>query len=1739
MNTNAAGLLSFVRLVSFCLLLTLLSGCGGAPGNSGSTSGAGPLAISSVSPRDVPVGSSAVTIVVTGTGFTPTTVIQLAGVPIQTTYVSSTQIQATIPASQLQTGTILKLAVVNGTNVVAADTGNDVQVDNPEPTVSALAPSSVLVNSPAGTITVTGTNFVSGITLTVNGSPRNTTFVSGTQLTASLTSGDFLSAAPLLVNAVNPQPGGGASGTIALVVTNPAPTVASISPSALNAGSAATVVNIAGTGFVAGTGVLVNGASRPAALVSATAMTVALTSADLSSAGSLGITAVNPAPGGGVSSSASIAINNPVPGSITLTPTSAIAGTGTAQITVTGSSFVPATVVYVNGQPRTTTFVNATQLVTSLTSADLTTAGSLSVVATNPSPGGGSTTAASLAVNNPAPGSITVTPNLVTTGTATATPITVTGANFVPSTVVQINGSSRSTTFISSTQLLSSLTVADQATAGSLSVNAFTPTPGGGTSSAASIAINNSALGAISLSPSTVPVGNTTNAIITATGTGMVPGTGIQVNGSARATTYISANQVSFVLLASDVSAAGTLSVTAVNPAPSYSVSLPAALTVAAPTATPVLTSLSPTTAIVGSPAFALSATGTGLTASCALEWNGTALTTNYSYGTTYNPSTGTYTSGYSLFAAIPASLLTAVGSASITANCPTAVTPSSNALTFNITNPPVPTLTSMSVTAGPIATNTNLAISGTGFTSASIVSYNGQALSTTYGTSTSLTATIPASLLPIPGTGSVTVTTPAPGGGTSNALQYTAYVPIVNNSMVYNPTNGLLYVSVPSSVGPAYGNSIVSVDPETGALGTPIRVGSEPNKLALSSDGTVLWVGLDGASAVRQVNLTTGTAGLQFSLGGNGGVYDSPRTALALAALPGAPNSVVVATGGQVAIYDSGVLRGSSPSSNVNGTFYSILVNGTKNEIYAGGSTYDTYTYSASGITPLAVSSSGNTYASGSNDEMQITGGQLYTDFGQASDPESGALLGTFYSTGTTRATGPTTADTTLGKVFILDNSQTSSLGNYNQIQIFNTSDYTLAGNAVIPVSMPATISYTYNSYPSRLTRWGTNGLAFRNGIGVFSLRSNLVKDLSSTSADLGVQMAATGSNITGSNTTYTATVTNLGPSASTNASLTALIPSSAILVSVTSSSGTCSATSGVSCDLGGIASGSSATITLVVQQTAAGPAIMSVQASGSENDPNAANNQATSTTTITGGVYNLVPTVASITPSAILSGASDTVITVTGSGFSNATSVLMGSTPLSTSFSSSTQLTAIVPATALTTLGWQPISVSNPAPGGGLSSALPLSVYSVITLGINHILYDPYSRNIMASVGSGSTAVTGNSIVAITPATATVGTAVPIGSQPTNMALTSDGQILYTILSGSESVARFNMLTQQPDFTYAVPTNSSFDGGIALRGIATQPGTENTIALDIASFTGNAIYDFDPSTQTAAIRGQASGPYSGSCISFLDAGDLLAFDTDTSGATLDHYTVTSAGFTYYNYSQFSESTLNGFGCFKLSGGLAFGNGGGVANPATVPATQIGVYPVTGGGTFSTTATLAPDTSLQRTFFLVNTQLSSTTGSAVDGIQAFDQNTFLPATKTFLNMETIEGNTSYTGVDLIRWGQDGLAALTSSGHLYLLRGAAVVPQLMNQNSAAVLSSSSVTTVTHGSGNTLITLTGSNFVPGVAAMWNGSYRTTTIVDATHLAVAIPASDLATASTASVTVVNPGAATSSALTITIQ
>ena len=65
-----------------------------------------------------------------------------------------------------------------------------------------------------------------------------------------------------------------------------------------------------------------------------------------------------------------------------------------------------------------------------------------------------------------------------------------------------------------------------------------------------------------------------------------------------------------------------------------------------------------------------------------------------------------------------------------------------------------------------------------------------------------------------------------------------------------------------------------------------------------------------------------------------------------------------------------------------------------------------------------------------------------------------------------------------------------------------------------------------------------------------------------------------------------------------------------------------------------------------------------------------------------------------------------------------------------------------------------------------------------------------------------------------------------------------------------------------------------------------------------------------------------------------------------------------------------------------------------------------------------------------------------------------------------------------------------------------------------------------VSTVPGGTGFTL-TVSGTGFVSGSVVNWNGSSRPTTFVSGSQLTVAVAASDIATAGTASVTVSNPG------------
>jgi len=94
-------------------------------------------------------------------------------------------------------------------------------------------------------------------------------------------------------------------------------------------------------------------------------------------------------------------------------------------------------------------------------------------------------------------------------------------------------------------------------------------------------------------------------------------------------------------------------------------------------------------------------------------------------------------------------------------------------------------------------------------------------------------------------------------------------------------------------------------------------------------------------------------------------------------------------------------------------------------------------------------------------------------------------------------------------------------------------------------------------------------------------------------------------------------------------------------------------------------------------------------------------------------------VPAVSGISPGSAIAGGQSITLTVSGSGFVNGSTVQWNSTALTTSYVSSTQVTAVIPGTLLANVGSANVSVVNP--GGGQTGALPFLINSPTALAIN----------------------------------------------------------------------------------------------------------------------------------------------------------------------------------------------------------------------------------------------------------------------------------------------------------------------------------------------------------------------------------------------------------------------------------
>src|SRR5262249_31364142 len=203
-----------------------------------------------------------------------------------------------------------------------------------------------------------------------------------------------------------------------------------------------------------------------------------------------------------------------------------------------------------------------------------------------------------------------------------------------------------------------------------------------------------------------------------------------------------------------------------------------------------------------------------------------------------------------------------------------------SSPVNFMVGTPnPTPSITSLSPTStnagGPAFT---LTVNGAGFLGTSQVIFNGKSEPTSFATSTELTAAIPAADIANPATVNVTVSNPAPGGGTSTPQSFTISNQPWVVSLSPNSGSGLsktfsVVVADPSGLSDLKTMHLLfSSSPANQASVCHVYYATAVNRLYLYNDaGTTLSAGVAPGSPASASNSQCTLAGTGSSVGSSG----------------------------------------------------------------------------------------------------------------------------------------------------------------------------------------------------------------------------------------------------------------------------------------------------------------------------------------------------------------------------------------------------------------------------------------------------------------------------------------------------------------------------------------------------------------------------------------------------------------------------------------------------------------------------------------------------------------------------------------------------------------------------------------------------------------------------------------------------------------------------------------------------
>jgi len=326
------------------------------------------------------------------------------------------------------------------------------------PTVNTISPG--LGSRGGGTIvTITGTGFVVGATVTVGGSAATSVIVGGaTSITATVPVG---TPGPALIVITNPD---GQSATLsnAFAYQDWPPTVTNV---ATNSGSSlgGTSVTITGANFVGGASASFGGTPATSVVVLSATTITAVTPAH--GAGGVNVAVTNPDGQSGTLANAFTYVAGPAPTVASASPDNGTTGGGTA-VTLVGTNFAAGATVTFGGTAATGVQVVSPTQITAISPAKA--AGTVAVVVTNPDHQTGTLASGYTYALAPAPTVTSVSPK--EGALAGGTVVTIVGSGFLGGATVSFGGTAGTGVTVTSTTSITVTTPA-KTTSGAVTVD--------------------------------------------------------------------------------------------------------------------------------------------------------------------------------------------------------------------------------------------------------------------------------------------------------------------------------------------------------------------------------------------------------------------------------------------------------------------------------------------------------------------------------------------------------------------------------------------------------------------------------------------------------------------------------------------------------------------------------------------------------------------------------------------------------------------------------------------------------------------------------------------------------------------------------------------------------------------------------------------------------------------------------------------------------------------------------------------------------------------------------------------------------------------------------------------------------------------------------------------------------------------------------------------------------------------